>query len=89
MNGAAGESAGRGADMPTEGHLRLAPGATARGGKKSAEGYTQTFNANCLNCGVELHMSLGPRCASFQCCQCHAVHQVAQLGLTHECSVFE
>ena len=76
MNGAAGESAGRGADMPTEGHLRLAPGATARGGKKSAEGYTQTFNANCLNCGVELHMSLGPRCASFQCCQCHAVHQV-------------
>lgn len=83
MNGAGktgGEGAARGGDVTAQGQLRLAPGATAKSGKRAAaEGYTQTFNANCLNCGVELHMSLGPKVQSFQCCQCYAVHQVAAL----------
>ncbi|KAJ1493218.1 hypothetical protein T484DRAFT_2017529, partial [Baffinella frigidus] len=80
MNGAGktgGEGAARGGDVTAQGQLRLAPGATAKSGKRAAaEGYTQTFNANCLNCGVELHMSLGPKVQSFQCCQCYAVHQI-------------
>lgn len=67
-----GDSAGT--RTPGHGELRLL---TAAGSKRDKSGgYTQTFNANCLNCGVELHMSLGPRCQSFQCCQCSAIHLV-------------
>jgi hypothetical protein len=52
---------------PAEGRLRLPPGPPAA---------PNTFNADCLSCGVELHMVLGPEHKSFECCSCLAVHQV-------------
>ncbi|EKX35613.1 hypothetical protein GUITHDRAFT_146350 [Guillardia theta CCMP2712] len=86
MKGGEGESTAIDSKAEDQGEPKelteAAEGEDQGGASKADEGtglkLMAQYKVACLNCGVQLYIELPPNCASFQCCQCHAVHKILQ-----------